>query len=149
MADKNAEPQKPIAQGCFAFGLALPLIIWMNSIEAPADACGIPVKMWLMTYWITNFVDLLLQCVAMTLFRPLIFLSLFCSLFYFAWLIYGFALWNKDVNNCREDPTTPEVQQLGTFMFVWLCITMPYVFLCAYCCVVGCLGIAFRMVKGG
>ena len=103
---KESEPTRPIGQACLAFGLCLPLIIWMCTVDAPSEACGIPVKMWLMTYWVTLFADLLLQCVAFGFYRPMIFLSLIINLFLVAWLIYGFAMWNKDGNDCRETAAT-------------------------------------------
>ena len=58
--------KKPYGQVIIALGLCLPLIIWMNGIDAPAETCGINVKMWLMVYWITFGADMVNQCIAMT-----------------------------------------------------------------------------------
>jgi len=127
MGDKKPPP--PVCQFCCAFGLALPLIIWMKGIKATDEEgnslCGIPVKHWLMVLWISYMSDWLLQVVGTCMydcFKGLLGLSVCANLFILGWLCYGFDLWNRDINNCRATETDPEVQQLGTFMFVWLCI---------------------------
>ena len=148
----------PRGQICFLLVFDLPIMIWLWASQQilpsqysddVVEFCGIDALLWLRINFtasaVFNFYTILFtllftkpspggsqQAALAAEGCKYTLISSIYALFAMSWLLYGYILQVAGGNECGAKS---ETETMNLFMFVWLCITMPFVFLALSCCI--------------